>query len=331
LLIFQSEDGKIRLDVHFEDENIWLTAKQMAELFGIDISGIRKHLKNVFESGELTRESVSALFASTASDCKTYQVEYFNLDAIISVGYRVNSVIGTRFRIWATKVLREYIIKGFALDDERLKGNNTLTDHFDELLARIRDIRASEKRAYLRVREIFAMATDYDPQSQAAQLFFATMQNKMHFAATGKTAAEIVSERCDANKANLGLTNWKGSVVRKGDVVIAKNYLDEKEIDILNRIVVMWLDAAEFRMLRRQQIHTQDWDGYLDKFLADNELPVLEGTGKISHEQAKQLAETAYDIYEQKRRQEKEAEAEANYLDSLQHSVKLVAAKRKKQ
>ena len=161
-------------------------------------------------------------------------------------------------------------------------------------------------------------------------MFFATMQNKMHFAATGKTAAEIVSERSDANKANMGLTNWKGSVVRKGDVAIAKNYLDEKEIDILNRIVVMWLDAAEFRVLRRQQIHTKDWEGYLDKFLADNELPVLEGTGEISHEQAKQLAETAYDIYEQKRRQEKEAEAEANYLDSLQHSVKLVAAKRNK-
>ena len=155
LLIFQSEDGKIRLDVHFEDENIWLTAKQMAELFAIDISGIRKHLKNIFETGELTRESVSAFFASTASDRKTYQVEYFNLDAIISVGYRVNTIIGTRFRIWATKVLKEYIVKGFALDDERLKGNNTLTDHFDELLARIRDIRASEKRAYLRVREIF--------------------------------------------------------------------------------------------------------------------------------------------------------------------------------
>jgi hypothetical protein len=252
----------------------------------------------------------------------------YNLDAIISVGYRIKSHTATRFRIWATECLKEYIIKGFTLDDERLKGNNTLADYFDELLARVREIRASEKRAYLRIREIFALAVDYDPQSQAAQIFFATMQNKMHFAATGKTAAELVAERADAAKTNMGLTNWKGSVVRKADVAIAKNYLDSREIDILNRIVVMFLDMAEFRLLRHQQVYTREWKDYLDKFLKDNDLPVLEGAGNISHDQARVLAETAYDQFEQRRRSQTEAEAETRYLEDLQSGVKLVAARR---
>ena len=330
MLIYQSEDGNVKLEVRFEDENIWLSQQLMADLFGTTKQNVGLHLKNIFAEGELDPDSVVKDSLTTAVDGKQYRVMFYNLDAIISVGYRIKSITATNFRIWATQKLKEYLVKGFVLDDERLKGNNGLTDYFDELLARIRDIRASEKRVYLRVREIFALAVDYDPQSDAAQLFFATMQNKLHYAATGKTAAELVAERADAGKANMGLTNWHGPVVRKGDVAVAKNYLDAKEIDILNRIVTMWLDQAEFRLLRRQQIHTREWAGFLDKFLIDNELPVLEGAGKVSHDKARELAETAYGQFEQKRRQEKENEAKDKYLQNLQGSVKLVAARRTK-
>ncbi|NLK49832.1 MAG: virulence RhuM family protein, partial [Candidatus Cloacimonetes bacterium] len=257
-------------------------------------------------------------------------VEHYNLEMILAIGYRVRSPRGIEFRQWATERLKEYIVKGFTLDDERLRGNNTFLDYFDELLARIRDIRASEKRAYTRVREIFAMAVDYDPQGDATQYFFASMQNKMHYAATGLTAAEIVARRADISKPNMGLTSWKGSVVRIGDVATAKNYLDEFEIEILNRIVVMWLDTAELRMLRRQQIYTREWEIYLDKFLADNELPVLDGKGPVTHDQAKELAESTYHQFAEKRRHNIEQEAEKSYLEDLQNSAKLVAARRKK-
>jgi hypothetical protein len=330
MLIYQNEDGSVKLKVRFEDENIWLTQQLMAELFETTKQNVGLHLKNIFNEGELNPDSVVKESFTTAADGKQYKTMFYNLDAIISVGYRIKSLTATRFRIWATQRLKEYIVKGFTLDDECLKGNNTLADHFDELLARVRDIRASEKRAYLRIREIFALAVDYDPQSPAAQLFFATMQNKMHFAATGRTAAEIVTERADANKTNMGLTNWKGSVVRKADVPIAKNYLDEHEIDILNRIVVIFLDMAELKLLRHQQIYTREWEEYLNKFLKDNELPVLEGAGNVSHERAKELAETAYDQFAQRRRLQIEDEAGKRYLEDLQGSVKLVAAKRKK-
>lgn len=330
MLIYQNEDGSVKLEVRIEDENIWLTQQLMAELFDTTKQNVGLHLKNIFKDRELNPDSVVKESFTTAADGKQYRTSFYSLDAIISVGYRIKSLTATRFRIWATQRLKEYIVKGFTLDDERLKGNDTITDYFDELLARIRDIRASEKRAYLRIREIFALAVDYDPQSRAAQLFFATMQNKMHFAATGKTAAEIVAARADADKANMGLTNWKGSVVRKADVAIAKNYLDAQEIDILNRIVSMFLDMAEFRLLRHQQIHCQQWNAYLDKFLRDNELPVLESAGSISHEQAKELAEMAYMDFEQRRRKDIENEAEARYVEDLKSSAKLVAAKRKK-
>ncbi|MDD3556924.1 MAG: virulence RhuM family protein, partial [Proteiniphilum sp.] len=314
-------------------DTVWLSQRQLADLYQVGVNTINYHIKQIYLDGELEQEATIRNYRIVQSEAKrevTRSVEFYNLELILAVGYRVRSPRGVEFRQWATQRLKEYIVKGFTLDDERLKGNDTITDYFDELLARIRDIRASEKRAYLRIREIFALAVDYDPQSRAAQLFFATMQNKMLFAATGKTAAEIVAERANAAKANMGLTNWKGSVVRKGDVTIAKNYLDAQEIDILNRIVSMFLDMAEFRLLRHQQIHCQQWDAYLDKFLRDNELPVLESAGSISHEQAKELAEMAYMDFEQRRRKEIENEAEARYLEDLKSSVKLVAAKRKK-
>lgn len=333
VLLYTSADQKHRLEVFLEDDTVWLSQRQLADLYQVGVNTINYHIKQIYLDGELEQEATIRNYRIVQSEAKrevTRSVEFYNLELILAVGYRVRSPRGVEFRQWATQRLKEYIVKGFTLDDERLKGNDTITDYFDELLARIRDIRASEKRAYLRIREIFALAVDYDPQSRAAQLFFATMQNKMHFAATGKTAAEIVAERANATKANMGLTNWKGSVVRKGDVTIAKNYLDAQEIDILNRIVSMFLDMAEFRLLRHQQIHCQQWDAYLDKFLTDNELPVLESAGSISHEQAKELAEMAYMDFEQRRRKEIENEAEARYVEDLKSSVKLVAAKRKK-
>ncbi len=236
---------------------------------------------------------------------------------------------GVQFRQWATERLCEYLVKGFTLDDDRLKGRDQLADYFDELLARIRDIRASEKRSYQRIREIFVLATDYREGEQETQVFFAVMQNKMHFAATGMTAAEIVRQRADANQANMGLTAWSGGRVLKRDVSTAKNYLTEREIDTLNRIVVMFLDQAEFRALRRQDIKMRDWTTFLDKFLQDTELPVLEGPGSMSHEEAISWAETQYDVFTERRRLEAEKDAEIRYLDDLRSSAKTVENLRK--
>ncbi len=333
VLLYTTADQQHRLEVFLEDDTAWLSQRQLADLYQVGTNTINYHISQIFKDRELEKEAAIRYYRIVQFEANrevTRSVEYYNLEMILAIGYRVRSSRGVEFRQWATEHLKEFVVKGFTLDDERLKGNSSLVDYFDELLARIRDIRASEKRVYLRVREIFSLAVDYDPKSEAAHQFFATMQNKMHFAATGKTAAEIVAERSDASKANMGLTNWKGSIVRKGDVAIAKNYLNAEEIDILNRIVTMWLDQAEFRLLRRQQIHTREWEGFLDKFLFDNELPVLEGAGKVSHDKARQLAESAYEQFELRRRREKENDAEAKYLENLQSSAKLVAARRKK-
>lgn len=333
VLLYPTNDNRHRLEVILEDDSAWLSQRQMADLYQVGVNTINYHIKQIYLDAELDPEATIRNYRIVQAEAKrevTRMVEYYNLEMILAIGYRVRSPRGVEFRQWASERLKEYIVKGFTLDDERLKGNNSITDYFDELLARVRDIRASEKRAYLRIREIFALAVDYDPRSQAAQLFFANMQNKMHYAATGKTAAEIVAERADAEKANMGLTNWKGSVVRKTDVSIAKNYLEPQEIDILNRIVSLFLELAEFRLIRHQQVHCKEWEVHLDKFLMNSELPVLAGAGSISHEKAKELAETAYTQYEDKRRIERENEAEAKYLEDLKSCVKLVAAKRKK-
>jgi len=328
IVIYQSPSGTTRLEVRLHEETVWLTQQQMAELFQVDKSGISRHLKNIYESGELSPESVVARFATTAADGKTYQVEHYSLDAIISVGYRVRSRIATRFRQWATARLREYIVKGFALDDERLKGGGRLVDYFDELLARIREIRASEARVYQRIREIFSLASDYREGNDETQVFFATMQNKMHYAATGMTAAEVVRRRADAGSANMGLTSWKGSRALKRDVATAKNYLDVQEIDTLNRITVMFLDQAEFRAQRRQDIRMRDWEAFLDKFLRDTELPVLTGPGTVTHEEALDWARQQYDAFAERRRLEAEAQAEARYVDDLRSSARMLEGQR---
>lgn len=258
VILYQTDDQQTHLEVRFSGETVWLTLNQMADLFQRDKSVISRHIRNVFLEGELPEERVVAKFATTAADGKTYQVEYFNLDVIISVGYRVKSLRGTQFRIWATQRLREYIVKGFTMDDERLKqvGGG---GYFDELLARIRDIRSSEKVFYKKVLGIYATSVDYNPRAEATRQFFATVQNKMHWAVHGQTAAEVVHHRADASKPNMGLTNWSGDRIRRDEVAIAKNYLAPEELEALNLIVSAYLDFAELQALNRRVMHMADW------------------------------------------------------------------------
>jgi hypothetical protein len=301
VLIYQGEDGRTRIEVRFDGETAWLSLGQMAQLFQRDKSVISRHIANVFEEGELDREGVIAKFATTALDGKTYQVEFYNLDVIISVGYRVKSRRGTQFRIWATQRLREYLIKGFTLDDERLKrggGGN----YFDELLARVRDIRSSEKMFWRKVLDIYATSIDYDPSVEASQRFFAAVQNKMHWAAHGKTAAEVIVERADASKPNMGLTSWAGPTPRKADVAIAKNYLDVDELDALNKIVTAYLDFAEVQALNRRPMYMVDWIAKLDEFLKLADREVLAHAGSISHAEAAQKAELEFETFVAARR-----------------------------
>jgi hypothetical protein len=295
-LFYQSDDGRIRLQVRLKDESVWLSLNQMADLFQRDKSVISRHINNVFEEGELLRNRVVANYATTASDGKIYQVEFYNLDVIISVGYRVKSQRGTQFRIWATQRLREYIVKGFTMDDERLKqrgGGN----YFEELLARIRDIRSSEKEFWRKVLEIYATSIDYDPSVEASRQFFATVQNKMHWAAHGQTAAEVIHARVDGTKPQVGMTNWVGAKPSKAEAIIAKNYLSPEELNALNRIVVAYLELAEVQALNRQPMYMRDWLARLDDFLCLGGRDILQHAGKISHEQALQKAELEFEKF----------------------------------
>jgi hypothetical protein len=335
IILYQTEDGGTRLEVKLENETVWLSLNQLTELFQRDKSVISKHIKNVFEEGELRQNSVVANIATTAADGKTYRVDYYNLDVIIAVGYRVKSQRGMQFRQWATQRLSEYLIKGFVLDDERLKHppGPGATDYFDNLLERIRDIRASERRMYLRVREILTLAADYQPEDQETQVFFQTVQNKLHFATSGKTAPELIAERADANKPNMGLTTWKGGIVRRGDVTIAKNYLNEEEITSLNRVVTMFLDFAEDQAKRRKQVFMRDWRTKLDDFLRLNERGILKDAGKVTREEADRHAETQYGMFEERRRKELEAKGEAEWsvgIAQLEGKVKKIASSKPK-
>ncbi len=328
IVVYRTEDGRNRIRVLLEDETVWLTQAALAELFETTKQNVSLHIRNICEEGELLESSVVKDYLTTAADGKQYRVKHYNLDMIIAVGYRVRSPRGTQFRQWATEHLREYLVKGFTIDDERLKGGGGLADYFDELLARIREIRASEARVYQRIRDIFALASDYVEDEQETQRFFAAMQNKMHYAAAGMTAAEIIRDRADAAKPNMGLMAWKGGHVLKRDVSTAKNYLDAKEIDTLNRITVMFLDQAEFRAQRRQDIRIRDWETFLDKFLRDTELPVLGNAGTVSREQALAWANDQYDAFAERRRLAAEAEAERRYLDDLRNSAETLETER---
>lgn len=295
-LFYQSDDGRIRLQVRLDDESVWLTQKLMAELFQKDVRTVNEHIQNIFEEGELAADSVIRKFRITAADGKNYETAHYNLDVIISVGYRVKSQRGTQFRIWATQRLREYIVKGFTMDDERLKQRGG-SNYFEELLARIRDIRSSEKEFWRKVLEIYATSIDYDPSVEASRQFFATVQNKMHWAAHGQTAAEVIHARADGTKPQVGMTNWVGAKPSKAEAIIAKNYLTPEELNALNRIVVAYLELAEVQALNRQPMYMQDWLARLDDFLRLGGRDILQHAGKISYEQAAQKAELEFEKF----------------------------------
>jgi hypothetical protein len=301
IIFYTTPEGVTRIEVFFQDETFWLSQKHMAEMFDVDVRTISEHLQNIFKSGELAEEAVIRKIRITAADGKKYLTNYYNLDAIISVGYRVNSRQATQFRMWATQTLREFIVKGFVLDDVRLKqGQRFGQDYFDELLERIREIRASERRFYLKITDIYEQCSmDYDPNAEMTRTFFKTVQNKLHWAITGRTAAELIAARSKATKPNMGLTTWKNAPrgkILKSDVTVAKNYLEEPEIKELERIVSMYLDYAENQAARQIAMRMADWVNKLDAFLQFNEYEVLNNAGKVSHEVAKQLA---YEQYEQ--------------------------------
>ena len=334
IVLYQTEDGRTSISVRLEDETVWLTQGAMAELFQTTPQNITLHLKNIYQEGELAEAATCKDFLQVQIE-GTRQIErnrkFYNLEAIISVGYRVKSLRGTQFRRWATERLREYLVKGFVLDDERLKqGRNLGADYFDELLERIRDIRASEKRFYQKIRDIYKLACDYDPKSEETLEFFQIVQNKLHWAITGQTAAELIAKRADASQPNMGLTSWKGAKVRQGDVAIAKNYLKAEEIEQFNRIVVMYLDYAEDQARRRRLLYMRDWRERLDAFLKFNERDILEHAGKVSMAVAQVLAREQYQKFERRRLAE-EAEREAGEDDAeLKRIAKLIEAKPRK-
>lgn len=305
-LLYTTPGGKVKVEIFLRDENIWLTQARIADLFGVDRSVVTKHLQNIYEEGELNKVSTCAKIAQVQTEGKRQvarNVEFYNLDVILSVGYRVNSKQAALFRIWATERLKEYIIKGFTMDDERLKNPNNIfgKDYFEEQLARIRDIRSSERRFYQKITDIYSQCSaDYDKDGEDTKLFFAAVQNKLHWAISRQTAAEIIHSRADSNKQNMGLTSWKNSPkgrIRKSDVSIAKNYLDEKELNILNRIVFMYLDYAELQTNNRVVMYTKDWIEKLDAFLQFNGKEIFDNPGKVSAEIAKAVAEAEFDKY----------------------------------
>ena len=324
-LFYTAEDGEVKVEVLYKEETVWLTQKALAELFGVQRPAITKHLKNIFETNELAEKSVSSILEHTAVDGKAYGTKYYNLDAIIAVGYRVNSYQATQFRIWATRTLKEFIIKGFVLDDERLKQGKTVfgKDYFDELLERIREIRASERRFYQKITDIYALSADYDKEAPLTKDFFSTVQNKLHWAITGKTAAEIIYTSADATKIYMGLTNWKhapGGKILKSDVVVAKNYLSEKHIKELNRIVSAYLDLAENRAERQILMKMEDWIGFLHGFLELSNYPILKDSGKVTALEAKLKAEQQFEVYRKKQ--------DAEYISDFDREIKRIEGKK---
>ena len=321
-LLYETEDGRIRIDVRLADETVWLTQQHIAELFQTTVPNISMHIRNVYVEGELSPQATVQKFLTVRREGNRNvqrNLEYYNLDMIISVGYRVKSHVATRFRIWATQQLREYIVKGFVLDDERLKNPDQPFDYFDELTRRIQDIRTSERRFYQKITDIYATSIDYDPTLEISIHFFKTVQNKMHWAITGQTAAEIIHARVDADKPNMGLTNWRGAKVRKQDVTVAKNYLDADELAALNNLVEQYLIFAEGQAMRRIPMHMADWIHKLDAFLNINDRDILTHAGKISHDMACQLASEAYEKFNRKRIDEQDQDV--SDFDRLIHQL----------
>jgi hypothetical protein len=327
IVIYKAETGETKIDVRFDGGTVWLTLEQMAKLFDKAKSTINEHILNIYKEGELLETETIQKIGN--SDFLVKPTHYYNLDIIISVGYRVKSAQGTRFRQWATKRLGEYIVKGFVLDDERLKNSDLPFDYFEELLKRIQDIRTSEKRFYRKITDIYATSVDYDPTAEMSILFFQTVQNKLHWAITGKTAAELISERADSKKQNMGLTNWRGAKPRKDEVVIAKNYLGEPELAALNNLVEQYLVFAEGQAMRRVPMYMKGWVAKLNGFLTLNDRAILDNAGKVSHELAKELAEKEYDKY-YKKSLKAPSKADEDFEEFANKATKLVGDGRKK-
>ncbi len=324
-IFYTSDDGKSQIQLRVDLGTVWLSQLEMSELFQTSKQNIAKHLKAIFIEQELAQDSVVNHRLTTATDGKNYTVAHYNLDAILAVGYRVRSPRGVQFRRWASTVLKEFLTKGFVMDDERMKNPDGRPDYFDEMLARIRDIRASEKRFYQKVRDLFALATDYDKTDQATQQFFATVQNMLLYAVTQKTAAELITARANANDPNFGLLHWKGAQVRKADIVVAKNYLTEDEIDTLNRLVVIFLETAELRTKNRQEIRMAFWQQNVEQIISSNGFTVLTHAGKVSHARMEQQIETLFLDFDLRRKQQEAARVDSQdeaELKALENSLK---------
>lgn len=302
IIIYNTDDGKVKVVLYAKDGNIWMNQSQMAELFDTSIPNISMHISNILKEGELQQDSVIKEYLTTASDGKNYNVTFYSLEMILAIGFRVRSKRGTQFRIWANRNLKEYMVKGFLVDDERLKNPDGRPDYFDELLERIRDIRASEKRFYQKVRDLLALSSDYDKTDKATQMFFAETQNKLLYAVTHQTAAEIIVSRADASQPNMALTSWKGNVVRKQDIYTAKNYLKDDEIDMLNRLTVLFLDSAELRVKERKDLTLNYWRNNVDALLDFQNKEVLKGAGTISNVQMERIVDTVYAEFNQRRK-----------------------------
>lgn len=318
IIIYKTQDGKVKLSLYARDGSVWMNQNQIAELFDTSVPNISMHITNILNEKELEENSVIKNYLTTASDGKNYEVAFYSLDMILAIGFRVRSKRGTQFRQWANRNLKEYMIKGFVMDDDRLKNPDGRPDYFDELLARIRDIRASEKRFYQKVRDLFKLSNDYDETDKATQMFFAETQNKLLFAVTNQTAAEIVVSRADAQKQNMGLTSWKGSIVRKGDVFTAKNYLTEDEIDTLNRLVVVFLESAELRAKNRQDITMDFWQTNVDKIIEFNDKKLLKDRGSVSKSQMEKIAGQVYEDFNNKRKIADAQEADLEDLKQIE-------------
>lgn len=318
IIIYQTDDGKSSVTLLAKDGNVWMNQAQISELFNTSIPNISMHISNILQEGELDESSVIKDYLTTASDGKEYSVTFYSLDIILAIGFRVRSKRGTQFRMWANQNLKEFMIKGFVMDDERLKNPDGRPDYFDELLERIRDIRASEKRFYQKVRDLFRLSSDYIKDDKSTQMFFAETQNKLLYAVTGHTAAELIVSRADCNKPNMGLTSWKGAIVRKQDIITAKNYLSADEIDTLNRLVVIFLETAEIRVKGRNDITLEFWQDNVDKILKLNDRAILDSKGKISHKKMEEKARHIYDQFDNKRKAFEAQQADKDDLQELQ-------------
>lgn len=329
LIIYNTDDGEANVSLIAKDGTVWCTQAQMAELFNVQKAAISKHLKNLFEDGEVDKNSVVSILETTAADGKKYKVAFYSLDTILAVGFRVRSPRGTQFRRWANSTLKEYLQKGFVLDSERLKNPDGRPDYFDELLAKIRDIRASEKRFYQKLRDLFALSSDYDKTDRATMLFFAETQNKLIYGVTGKTAAELILSRADASQPNMALTSWQGSIVRRKDIYTAKNYLTADELDTLNRLVTIFLESAEFRVKRRKDLTLPFWRSSVDKLLEDHDVPLLASSGKVSRRQMEERVNDIYTAFDARRKKSDAAAADREDLAELEADARLISLEKK--